>query len=324
MTMTVPHRRIGTLGPEVSVLSLGSWHIYDRMPFRDAVAMIRYAVNAGINLFDVGYYGGFRIDGAPVQESYTDILFGRIIKAAGVARDEYVLSAKLWVNGYPGISFDDQLDNLLLRVDTDRADFAILGDLFGLTLDYPRLVRDLGALVDKGKLGGWGVNNWSIADIRAVHQAATEAGVPGPQLAQFKYSVVRRSIPDGEPFQRLVDDTGITLEASDVLEGGILAGNLTPDRVIGKDPGGIRDNVTTAATKLAEIAATMDATAAQVAVAFCLTHPATTSVLFGASKLTQLVENIGAVELAEQRGEEIRTAVAGLWLDRDAVDPSGS
>ena len=93
--MTVPHRRIGTLGPEVSVLSLGSWHIYDRMPFRDAVAMIRYAVEAGINLFDVGYYGGFSIDGKPAQESYTDILFGRIIKAAGVARDEYVLSAKL-------------------------------------------------------------------------------------------------------------------------------------------------------------------------------------------------------------------------------------
>jgi aryl-alcohol dehydrogenase-like predicted oxidoreductase len=312
----IPHRRIGTLGPEVSVLSLGSWHTYDRMPFRDAVTMIRQAVDHGINLFDVGYYG-------IVHESYTDILFGRIIRAAGVARDEYVLSAKLWVNDYPEISLEEQLDNLLLRVDTDRADFAVLGDLFGLTLDCPRLVRDLHDLVDKDKLGNWGVNNWSMADIRAVHAASVAEGVPGPQMAQFKYSVVRRSIPDGEPFRQLVADIGITLQASDVLEGGILAGNLSPDRMIGKDPGGIRDEVPGAARRLAEIAATMDATPAQVAVAFCLTHPATTTVLFGASKLAQLTENLGAVRLAEQRGEEIRASVADLWLDRDVVDPSG-
>lgn len=321
--MTVPRRRIGTSGPEVSVLSLGSWHIYDRMPFRDAVAMLRYAVDAGVNFFDVGYYGGFSIDGKPVPEAYTDILFGRIIRVAGVARDEYQLSAKLWVNNYPEQSFEDQLDNLLERVDTDRADFAILGDLFGRTMDYPRLVRDLGTLVDKGKLGSWGVNNWSVADIRALHGAAVDAGVPGPEMAQFKYSVVRRSIPDGEPYRRLVEDIGITLEASDVLEGGILAGNLQPTRMIGKDPGGIRDRVPEAARRLAEIATTVDATPAQVAVAFCLTHPAITTVLFGASSIRQLEENLGAVELAEQRGEEIRAAVAELWLDRDVVDPSG-
>lgn len=321
--MTVPRRRIGVSGPEVSVLAVGSWHIYDRMPFRDAVAMVRYAVDAGVTFFDVGYYGGFSMDGTPVRESYTDILFGRIVKAAGVARDEYQLSAKLWVNNYPAQSFEDQLDNLLVRVDTDRADFAILGDLFGLTLDYPRLVADLGALVDKGKLGGWGVNNWSVDDIRAVHDAAVSAGVPGPEMAQLKYSVVRRSIPDGEPFAKLVEDIGITLEASDVLEGGILAGNLQPARVIGKDPGGIRENVGPAALRLAEIASTMDATAAQAAVAFCLTHPAITTVLFGASSLPQLEENLEAVELAERRGQEIRTAVAELWLDRDVVDATG-
>ncbi len=321
--MTLPRRRIGTNGPEVSVLSLGSWHIYDRMPFRDAVAMVRHAVDQGVNFFDVGYYGGFSIDGKPVPEAYTDILFGRIIQVAGVDREDYQLSAKLWVNGYPEHSFEDQLDNLLERVDTDRADFAILGDLFGRTLDYPMLVRDLGALVNKGKLGGWGVNNWSVADIRAVHGAAMEAGVPGPEMAQFKYSVVRRSIPDGEPFAQLVEDIGITLEASDVLEGGILAGNLQPTRVIGKDPGGIRDRIPDAARRLAEIATTMNATPAQVAVAFCLTHPAITTVLFGTSSLRQLEENLAAVDLAEQRGEEIREAVADLWLDRQVVDPSG-
>ncbi|WP_020673338.1 aldo/keto reductase [Amycolatopsis nigrescens] len=321
--MKVPHRRIGTHGPEVSALSLGSWHTYDRMRFSDAVAMIRYAVEHGINLFDVGYYGGFSLDGKPVPDSFTDVLFGRIVQAAGLSREDYVLSVKLWVNNYPDRSFGEQLDELLLRVGTERADFAILGDIAGLRPDLPRLVRDLGELVDQGRLGGWGVNNWSCGDIRAAHEAATEAGVPGPQMAQLKYSVVRRSIADGKPFRLLTEEIGLSLQASDVLEGGVLAGNLQPERMIGKDPGGIRARIAGPVARLAEIAKSFDATPAQLAVAFCLTHPAATTVLFGASKQAQLVENIGALELAEHCGAEIRAAVEGLWLDREAVDPTG-
>ncbi|WP_216216575.1 aldo/keto reductase [Amycolatopsis aidingensis] len=321
--MKVPHRRIGTTGPEVSVLSLGSWHTYDRMRFTDAVAMLRYAVDSGINFFDVGYYGGLVVDGKRVPETFTDVLFGQIMRAAGVPRENYLLSAKLWVNNYPEQSLSAQLDELLLRVGTDYADFAVLGDIAGLELDLPRLVEDLGDLVARGKLGSWGVNNWACADIRSAHEAAVAAGVTGPQLAQLKYSVVRRSIPDGAPFRRLTEDIGITLEASDVLEGGMLAGNLEPERMIGKDPGGIRGGIAEAAGRLAEIARSFEVTPAQAAVAFCLTHPATSTVLFGASRQEQLAENIAAVRLAQQHGSELRAAVADLWLDREVVDPEG-
>ncbi|MFD7658742.1 aldo/keto reductase [Actinosynnema sp. NPDC059797] len=319
----IPKRRIGTSGPSVGVLALGSWHTYDRMPFHDAVEMVRRAVDAGVDLFDVGYYGGFSLDGAPVPESYTDVLFGRIVQAAGVAREDYKLSAKLWVNGFPGQSMGDQLDRLLFRVGTDRADYAILGDLFGTEPDLGLLTAQLGELVADGRLGGWGVNNWSVDHLRAAHAAAAAQGVPGPTMAQLKYSVVRRSIPDGAPFRGLVEELGITIQASDVLEGGILAKNSTPDRAIGKDPGGIRARVAGAARELASVAADFGATPAQAAIAFCLADPATTTVLFGASRVAQLEENLAAVRLAEERGPELRAALDGLWLDRDLVDPSG-
>jgi aryl-alcohol dehydrogenase-like predicted oxidoreductase len=325
MTITVPHRRIGRSGPEVSVLSLGSWHTYDRMTARDAVELLRTAVDVGINLFDVGFYGSFA-DGTNVPQSFTDVLFGRYIQSAGVARDEYVLSIKLWLEDYPEHTLSDQIDNALLRIGTDHADFAILGDIDDPGPDPRRLVTDLGTLVADGRLGGWGVNNWSCDAIRAVHDAAAAEGVPGPQLAQLKYSVVRRSIADGEPFRALTADTGITLEASDVFEGGILAGHAKPNRVIGKDPGGIRANIADAADKLAQIARSMNATPAQLAIAFCLTHPTITSVLFGASRLSQLNENLGALDLLARHGDDvsaIRDAVDGLWLDRNVVDPSG-
>lgn len=321
--MSIPRRRIGPSGPEVSVLALGSWHIYDRVPFHDSVDLVRDALDAGIDLFDVGYYGGFSIDGKPVPESYTDVIFGRVMQAVGVERAAYKVSAKLWVNYFPDQSMEEQLDRLLFRIGVEHADYAILGDLFGMEPDLDLLTGQLGELVAKGKLGGWGVNNWSVDHIRATHAAATAQGVPGPTMAQLKYSVVRRSIPDGPPFRALVDDLGITIQASDVLEGGILAGVAAPARQIGKDPGGIRERITAVAPRLAEIAAGFGATPAQAAIAFCLADPATTTVLFGASRRAQLAENLAAVALAAEHGPALRDAVGELWLDRDVVDPTG-
>lgn len=50
--------RLGTTGPEISPISLGSWHIYYRIYFEDAVDLINLSVENGINFFDVGVYDG--------------------------------------------------------------------------------------------------------------------------------------------------------------------------------------------------------------------------------------------------------------------------
>ncbi|WP_219511091.1 aldo/keto reductase [Nonomuraea ceibae] len=315
---TVPRRRIGTCGPEASVLSLGSWHTYDRMDFADAVALVRHAVDLGINLFDVGVYG---FPGHPPV--FTDVLFSAIVRAAGIARDDYLLSEKLWLEGYPEQPLRDQLERALFRVGADRADLVVLGDIRRADLDLRRLAADLADLEAAGLVGCWGVNNWSATSVRTLRDHALEAGSPGPQLAQLKYSPCRRSIPDGEPFAALFAE-GISLQASDVMEGGILAGRATPTREIGRDPGGIRDQIMAAAKGLAEVAADLDATPAQLCVAFTLTHPATCTVLFGVTRMRQLTDNVGALALLERVGaERLRELVEPFWADRDAVDPEG-
>ncbi len=323
--MKIPHRRIGGDGPAISVLSLGSWHTYDRMPFEKSVEMLRLAIDSGVNFFDVGRYGGFPLgDGKYAPEAFTDVLFGRIMQAAGVEREQYLISAKLWLADLSDGAMGKQLDALLFRLGTDYADFSILGDIWSPDLDMDRLVAVMGELVASGKLReGWGVNNWSAEDLRAAHDAAAKQGVPGPRMAQLKYSVMRRAIADGPEFAELFEQTGITMQASDVMEGGLLAGKLNPDRAIGRDPGGIQASAPEIARRLAELATQFEATPAQIAIAFCLTHPRTTTVLFGASRVEQLVDNIAAVELAERRGAELREAVADLWLDKDIVDSSG-
>jgi aryl-alcohol dehydrogenase-like predicted oxidoreductase len=318
-TETLPTRPIGRSGLSTGLLSLGSWHTYDRMDFADAVELVSFAVDHGITLFDVGVYG-FRGMQPPV---FTDVLFSAIVRAAGLARSNYLLSEKLWLEGYGEGGFRPQLEHALFRVGTDYADLVILGDLRRDDLDLRELVLDLAGLSDAGLIRAWGVNNWSAANIQALLDIAAAEGVPGPQIAQLKYSVARRSIPDGEPFARLFEQ-GLSMQASDVMEGGILAGNITPGREVGRDPGGIRDRIVADVPAFAALARDLDTTPAQLAVAFTLTHPATATTLFGASRLDQLKSNLAAIDLIERIGATtLREHVAPFWADRDVVDPAG-
>lgn len=316
--MTLERRPIGTSGIDASVFALGSWHTYDRMDFGAAVEMVREAVDRGVNLFDVGVYS---MPGMPPV--FTDVLFSAIVRAAGLRRDQWLLSSKLWLEGFGDAGFRPQLENALFRVGQEHADLVILGDLRDFPRDLRELVVDLAGLAEAGLIRAWGVNNWSATTVQRLIDLAAEEGVPGPRIAQLKYSVSRRAIPDGEPFARLWEQ-GLTLQASDVMEGGILAGKIAPTRQVGRDPGEIRERIVQTVPAFVALAEQLEATPAQLAIAFTLTHPALTTTLFGATSLEQLRANLAAADIVERVGaERLRELVEPFWADKGVVDPEG-
>jgi len=314
----LPQRPIGTSGLNTSIFSLGSWHTYDRMDFGDAVTMLREAVDRGITLFDVGVYTG---PGMP--PAFTDVIFSAMVRAAGLARDEWLLSSKLWLEAFGDDGFRPQLENALMRVGVEHADLVILGDLRRDDLDLRDLVLDLDSLHRAGLIRAWGVNNWSASSIQSLIDIAAAEGVAGPQIAQLKYSVSRRSIPDGEPFAALWPQ-GLTLQASDCLEGGVLAGKIAGDRQIGRDPGEIRQRIIDDVPAFTAVADDLGVSPAQLGIAFTLTHPALATTLFGASSRAQLHANLDAADLVDRVGAaELRRLVEPFWADRGIVDPEG-
>lgn len=316
---TVERRRIGSSELEASVLALGSWHIYDRMHFEDAVELVATAIESGINLFDVGVYGT-----PDMPPAFTDVLFSAIIRATGAARTDYLLSEKLWVEGFDkATGFRTQLERALFRVGAEHSDLVILGDLRRDDLALEDIVTNLAELKAAGLIRAWGVNNWSAATIQQLIDIAARLDVAGPDIAQLKYSVSRRAIPDGDPFAALWQQ-GLSMEASDVMEGGILAGKVDTTRQVGRDPGSIRQRIIADVPAFTEVARSLGATPAQLAIAFTLTHPATATTLFGASSLSQLESNLAALDLLDRHGSEtIRTAVEPFWADKDLVSPEG-
>ncbi|GAA2977657.1 aldo/keto reductase [Actinokineospora diospyrosa] len=314
----IPVRPLGPGGPDVSLFGLGSWNTWDRMAFDDAVALLRRALAAGVTLFDVAHYNM----GPHAEQARTDIIFGEVVRAAGVAREEYHLCGKLWLWEYPTTSFEQQMTTSLERIGTDRADSVVVGDYMSPP-DIAQIVTDVNEQIRAGRFAVWGVNNWVAADLRRALDFAAEEGMVAPIFAQLKYSVARRSMAEGQYYLPHFTEGRLALQASDVFEGGILAGRKFPERKIGADPGGIRDTIRAAADVVAEVAARHGATAAQVAIAFCLLNPAVSNVLFGVSRISQLEDNLAALALAQEHGPALRAALDPLWADK-AVNADGS
>ncbi|MEV0665394.1 aldo/keto reductase [Actinomadura luteofluorescens] len=314
-----PRRRLGVGGPEVPLLALGSWNTWDRMDRDDAAELLRLAVDRGVDLFDVAHYDF----GPHAENAQTDVLFGQAVRDAGLAREDYLLCGKLWLWEYPASSFAEQMRVSLDRVGADRADMVVVGD-FMERPDLRAVVTDVAEQVRAGRFAHWGVNNWSAGDVLFACRFAAAEGLVPPSFAQLKYSLVRRSVPEGVPFGTLFAGEGLALQASDVLEGGILAGRLHPERKIGADPGGIRDRIRAVVPEVRRIADRFGATPAQLSIAYCLANPAVANVLVGVTRSAQLEDNLAALALCARRGDELRAALAGLWLDRDVVDPSAS
>lgn len=309
---TYPRKPLQRGGAPVPPLALGSWNTWDRMPHDEAVALIRRAVELDAGFFDVAYYNM----GPHAENSTTDILFGRALRESGVDRSEIVLCGKLWLWDWPNQSFRAQLVESLERAGLDRFDTLVVGD-YRVAPDIARLVTDVNELIDEGLVDSWGINNWRIEHTRGALAEASGQGVAGPVFAQLKYGIARRAMAEGDAYGPLFADGTLTLQASDVFEGGILASGRAPQRKIGADVGGIREQIAAVFPEVARVAAGFGVTPAALGIAFCLSNPATVNVLFGASRIAQLEQNHLALALARDHGPEVRTALADCWVDRE-------
>ncbi|WP_207781968.1 aldo/keto reductase [Phytoactinopolyspora limicola] len=308
----IPTKRLGPAGPETSIFGLGSWNTWDRMVFDDVVDLVRTSVDAGVTLFDVAHYNM----GPHTEQARTDIIFGEAVRAAGLRREQYQLCGKLWLWEYPKVGFAEQLATSFERVGVDAAETVVVGDYMERP-DIRQIVTDVHEQIQAGWFSSWGVNNWPAADLDLAIDFATAEGLTPPAFTQLKYSVVRRSMAEGDFYGQHFAAGRLAMQASDIFEGGILVGKKHPERKIGADPGGIRDAIRDAADTVAAVATTFDATPAQVAIAFCLQYDAVANVLFGVSRRSQFDDNLGALRLWREHGPAVRQALEDLWLDRD-------
>lgn len=297
----LPHRALGSSGIDVSVLSLGSWMTFERIPREAGLAVMTAARQIGIDFLDDARYDD-PTGTAPIPTGYSEVVFGELFRAAGWKRDEVVVANKLWFEFWPGQSVAEEVDASLGRMGFDHLDL-IYCTPPPPAADIAELVGSVGDLITVGKARAWGMTNWTAAQTADGFDAAVAAGLPPPCATQLPYNLVSRFWVEDRDMADVLERTGIGVVASAVLAGGALTGKYTAPAATGR----IADQLDAprlkpalrAAPELRSLADELATTPAALAIAFALTNPTVASVLFGATTSEQVTGNAKALELTD-------------------------
>lgn len=297
---SMPYRRLGNAGLKVSVLSLGGWTTFGGsvMSQRDADAILRAAFDAGVNFFDIAdvYARGEaeRMMGAALRE---------------LPRHELVLSSKVFwpmsddVNdrGLSRKHIFESVEKSLRRIKTDYLDLYFC-HRFDPETPVEETVRAMDDLVRQGKILYWGTSEWTGDQLREARVIADARNAYAPVVEQPQYSLLAR-----KRFEREVlpaaQETGMGLVVWSPLASGVLTGKYDAGIPHGSRLERIEwlrgmflngDNLGRL-QQFKVLADDVGVPRSQLALAWALARPGVSSVITGATTVSQLEENLGAL-----------------------------
>jgi aryl-alcohol dehydrogenase-like predicted oxidoreductase len=298
----MPLRRLGRSELQVSALSLGSWLTFERLPRESGLAIMRAARDAGITFLDDARYND-PTGNAPLATGYSEVVFGELFQAAGWERGQTIVANKLWFEFWPEQDAAGEIDASLQRMGFDYLDLEYCAPL-PESLPIPEAVRQVGGLIQSGKLRGWGVLNWSPAQIAEAHREAVRQNVPTPCAAQLPYSLARREPVEAPEMVAACESLDVSVVASATLASGVLSGKYGQPHAEGRVADQLENpryqSALQVARKLAEVAAQLGQPPAAVAIGYALANRNVASVLFGATRAEQVQQNCRALDALQQ------------------------
>jgi voltage-dependent potassium channel beta subunit len=319
------YRRLGRSGLQLSVLSLGSWVTYHNQVNASAAReMMAAAFDAGVNFFD---------NAEVYAAGQSEVVMGEALRKLKWPRLNYVVSSKyFW-----GL---DRHEGAINRHDTLNRKYlmqAIDGSLQRLGLDFIDLIYchrpdpktpieetvwAMSDIIRQGKALYWGTSEWSAADIRTAWDVAERHHLHKPVVEQPQYHLFHRNRVEVE-YASLYDDIGLGLTSWSPLASGLLTGKYRN----GAAPSGSRGTMenlaflreglfderkNAAVAALEPIAADLNCTVAQLAIAWAAYNPKVSSVITGASRISQLQSNLEAIAVLQRLTPERVAAIEAV------------
>ncbi|HET9609868.1 MAG TPA: aldo/keto reductase [Acidimicrobiales bacterium] len=312
--MDMTYRRLGRSGLKVSVLSFGSWVSFgpqlDAGRARDCLAA---AHEAGVNFFDnaESYAGG-----------ESERIMGEAIAALGWARSSFVVSSKYYWGLDDTVNTRNTLNRKYLLEAVDPSLERLGLDHLDLVYchrpdpDTPieETVWAMSDIVASGRAHYWGTSEWPADDIRAAWEIAERHHLHKPVVEQPEYNLLTRHRVEVE-YARLYDEIGLGLTTWSPLASGLLTGKYldgVPEGSRAALPGyeWLRDLLTdpdrnAAVRRLAAVAADLGCSLAQLSLAWCARNPRVSSVITGASRVEQVHENMGALDVLDRLDDDV-------------------
>ncbi len=299
MTKTIPTRRLGRTGPEVSVLGLGCMGMsgmYGPSDRAESIATLHAALEAGVTLLDTGDFYGM---------GHNEMLIGEALRDRD--RDRVVLSVKTGAlrdpeggfNGYDSrpAALANFVAYSLQRLGVDHIDIYRPSRL---DPDVPieETIGALSRMVEKGWIRHIGLSEVGAETIR---RAAATAPIVDLQI---EYSLISRGIED--EILPTCRELGIGITAYGVLSRGLISGHWSKDRALGQDfralsprfQGENLERNLALVDVLRAVAETKGLTVAQAAIAWVAARGEDILPVIGARRRDRLDEALGALDAA--------------------------
>jgi len=312
--MAMQYRHVGRSGLQVSVLSFGAWVTFGpQLAGNTARDCLAAAYGAGVNFFDNAevYAGG-----------EAESIMGAAIAELGWPRHTYVISSKYFWGIEDSVNTRNTLNRkyLLQAVDGSlrrlRLDFLDIVYCHRPDSDTPveETVWAMHDIITSGRATYWGTSEWSAEAVLEAWQVADRHHLHKPIVEQPQYNLFERQKVEQE-FAGLYDTIGIGLTTWSPLASGLLSGKYVdgvPENSRAMLPGyeWLRGYVTdpeanSKVRSLMIIAAELEVSLSQLAIAWCATNPHVSSVITGASNADQVRENLGAVDVIDKLTPEV-------------------
>ena len=323
------YRRLGKSGLQVSALSFGSWVTFAKqVGTADAKAMMTTAYDAGVNFFDnaEGYEAGA-----------SETLMGQALRELAWGRDTYTVSSKVFWGGpkptQRGLSRKHVTDACHAALRRLQVDYLDLYFCHRPDIDTPieETVRAMHDLIVQGKVLYWGTSEWSAQQITEAHGAARALNLTPPTMEQPQYNLFERAKVEGD-YAPLYDTFGLGTTIWSPLASGILTGKYSDgipqdsrmalpgyewlrERVMDTPEG--RDKIAKAAA-LGKLAQEAGLSLTHLALLWCLANPRVSTVILGASRLSQLTDNLAALDHTAKLTPEVLEAIEAIVANRPA------
>jgi voltage-dependent potassium channel beta subunit len=341
------YRQLGKTGIQVSVLSYGNFDTAEsKEKEQTQFDLIKLAWENGVNFFDTAEAYGFGV---------AEKILGKALKNLNVERSKLVVSTKLYWTCFPGPNVKvnvnglsrkhliEGMRNSLSRLQMDYVDI-VFCHRPDFSTPLEEVCRGMSYLVDQGHTFYWGTSEWPPCMIARAVEMCKRLNLHGPKVEQCEYSLLIREKMERE-YRYLFREYGMgttiwsplksglltgKYNSGEKLEGTRMANNILVARVWEKYMSNEikRNELVAKLKKLEEVAKELGGTLPQLAIAWTVANLDTSTCLLGASKVSQLKENLKSLELLKKWTPELDKKIDDIiqnkpedWTDYNTWGP---
>ena len=319
------YRRLGGSGLKVSALSYGAWVSFStQLGVEKAQEIMTYCYDNGVNFFD---------NAEAYAHGEAETIMGEVFKRTGWRRDSYIVSSKVFGGAIPnpgptqrGLSRKHIFDACYQAMERLQVDYLDLYFCHRPDREVPmeETVRAMTDLINQGKVMYWGTSEFTAQELMEAHSVARQYNLIPPTMEQPQYNMFHRQRFEVE-YNRLYSEIGLGTTIWSPLASGVLTGKYNdgiPDdsrmalesygwlrKMLESDEGQARLEKVRELTKVAE---GLGASMAQLALAWTLKNPNVSTAITGATKLSQIEDNLKAVDLVAQLTDDVMETIEGI------------